>query len=139
MAPEEFIVYVDNLPDDCIDERTEEQIIFHLSKKKYTCPACGSTHTLVDQYRKQVLKGIPDTALRYIYRVRRYRCDSCGKTFPEENPFGGRNQQLFGNTLKRLRGNKKIRRFQWRQSSCSSSSFSAFVSLAEIVFASSSE
>ena len=31
------------------------------------------------------------------------------------------------------------RRFQRRQSSCSSSSFSAFVSLAEIVFASSSE
>ena len=108
MTPEEFIVYVDNLPDDCIDERTEEQIIFHLPKKKYTCPACGSTHTYVDKYRKQVLKGIPDTALRYIYRVRRYRCDSCGKTFPEENPFWGRNQQLFGNTLKRLRGNKKI-------------------------------
>lgn len=108
MTPEEFIVYIDNLPDDCIDERTEEQIIFHLPKKKYACPACGSTHTLVDKYRKQVLKGIPGTTLRYIYRVRRYRCNSCGKTFPEENPFWGRNQQLFGNTLKRLRGNKKI-------------------------------
>ena len=108
MTPEEFIVYVNNLPDNCIDERTEEHIIFHLPKKKYACPACGSMHTLVDKYRKQVLKGIPGTTLRYIYRVRRYRCNSCGKTFPEENPFLGRNQQLFGNTLKRLRGNKKI-------------------------------
>lgn len=108
MTPEEFIVYVNNLPDNCIDERTEEHIIFHLPKKVHICPACGSMHTLVDKYRKQVLKGIPGTTLRYIYRVRRYRCNSCGKTFPEENPFWGRNQQLFGNTLKRLRGNKKI-------------------------------
>ena len=35
MAPEEFIVYVDNLPDDCIDERMEEQIIFHLSTSPF--------------------------------------------------------------------------------------------------------
>ena len=74
MTPEEFIVYVDNLPDACIEKRTAEEVIFHLPKKKYTCPACGSQHTRVDQYRKQVLKGIPDTLLRYIYRARRYRC-----------------------------------------------------------------
>lgn len=73
MTPEEFIVYVDNLPDDCIDERTEEQITFHLPKKKYTCPACGSTHTLVDQYRKQVLKGIKFAAVHATERMRNSR------------------------------------------------------------------
>jgi len=42
MTPEEFVVYVDNLPDACIDKRTAEEVIFHLPKKKHTCPACGS-------------------------------------------------------------------------------------------------
>ena len=45
MTPEEFVVYVDNLPDACIDKRTAEEVIFHLPKKKHTCPACGSQHT----------------------------------------------------------------------------------------------
>ena len=36
MTPEEFIVYVDNLPDACIEKRTAEEVIFHLPKKKYT-------------------------------------------------------------------------------------------------------
>ena len=108
MTPEEFIVYVDNLPDACIEKRTAEEVIFHLPKKKYTCPACGSQHTRVDQYRKQVLKGIPDTLLRYVYRARRYRCSVCGKTFTEENPFVGRTQRKLGSPLKSLRGNKKI-------------------------------
>ena len=108
MTPEEFVVYVDNLPDDCIDERTEEKLIFHLPKKKYTCPVCGSQHTGVDKYRDQILRGLSDTTLLYIYRARRYRCSACGKTFAEENPFFGRAQHLFGSPLKRLRGNKKI-------------------------------
>ena len=108
MTPEEFVVYVDNLPDDCIDERTAEEVIFHLPKKIHTCPACGSQHTCVDQYRKQVLKGIPNAVLRYVYRARRYRCSVCGKTFPEENPFIARRQSKLGSPLKSLRGNKKI-------------------------------
>ena len=87
-------MYVDNLPDACIEKRTAEEVIFHLPKKKYTCPACGSQHTRVDQYRKQVLKGIPDTLLRYVYRARRYRCSDCGKTFAEENPFIDRYQRM---------------------------------------------
>ena len=39
MMPEEFIVYVDNLPDACIEKRTAEEVIFHSPKKKYDCPA----------------------------------------------------------------------------------------------------
>ena len=39
MTQEEFIVYVDNLPDACIEKRTAEEVIFHSPKKKYDCPA----------------------------------------------------------------------------------------------------
>ena len=72
--PEEFIVYVDNLPDACIEKRTAEKVIFHSPKKKYVWPTCVSQHTRVDQYRKQVLQRIPDTLLRYVYCARRYMC-----------------------------------------------------------------
>lgn len=48
---------------------------------------CGSAHTYVDRYREQVLTGIPDTPLKYIYKNRRYRCQKCGKTFSEDRTF----------------------------------------------------
>ena len=108
MTLEEFVAYVDALPSDCVDKRTAEEVIFHLPKKKHTCPACGSQHTCVDKYRDQALKGITNTKLRYIYHARRYRCCDCGKTFAEENPFIGRTQHKLGSPLKSLRGNKKI-------------------------------
>ncbi|WP_298585947.1 hypothetical protein [uncultured Selenomonas sp.] len=108
MTLEEFVAYVDALPSDCVDKRTAEEVIFHLPKKKHTCPACGSQHTCVNKYRDQALKGITNTKLRYIYHARRYRCSDCGKTFAEENPFIGRTQRKLGSPLKSLRGNKKI-------------------------------
>ena len=90
----DFNTFIQKLPDTCKEFLEEDRCRFTLPKKVHTCPACGSTHSLVDKYRDQVLKGITDTALLYIYHARRYRCSDCGKTFPEENPFIDRYQRM---------------------------------------------
>ena len=91
-----FNTYLLRLPDECKEIVTEDCVQFHLPKPERNppCPNCGATHTHVNDYRKQVLKGIPDTSTRYIYRVRRYRCPFCGKTFAEERPFIGKYQRM---------------------------------------------
>ena len=67
----DFNTFIQKLPADCKDFFEEDCCRFTLPKKIHTCPACGSQHTCVDKYRDQALKGIPDTATQYIYRVRR--------------------------------------------------------------------
>ena len=69
----DFNTYLFSLPDDCKEIVTDECIQFHLPQpaENPPCPACGATHTRVNDSHKQILKGIPDTATQYIYRVRR--------------------------------------------------------------------
>ena len=96
MPCKDFNTYLFSLPDDCKEIVTDECIQFHLPQpaENPPCPACGATHTRVNDYHKQILKGIPDTATQYIYRVRRYRCPFCGKTFPEKRPFIDKYQRM---------------------------------------------
>lgn len=96
MPCKDFSTYLLSLPDKCKEIVTDDCVRFHLPQPKENppCPACGATHTHVNDYRNQVLKGIPDTSTQYIYRVRRYRCPFCGRTFAEERPFIDRYQRM---------------------------------------------
>lgn len=84
---EDFNIFLLKLPADCKNFVGEDCLVFHLPRKHHDCPACGSAHTYVDRYREQILTGIPDAPLKYIYKNRRYRCQECGKTFSEDRPF----------------------------------------------------
>lgn len=109
MKPTEFVRYVDTLPDDCIENRTEEEIRFHLPRgDNVCCPECGSVRTYVQQYRPQNLHGIPNADKQYVYNRRRYRCQNCGKTFVERSPFLAGFQRRIGNRLRQIRAERKI-------------------------------
>jgi len=109
MKPTEFVRYVDTLPDDCIENRTDKEIRFHLPRgDNVCCPGCGSVHTYVQQYRPQNLHGIPNADKQYVYNRRRYRCQNCGKTFVERSPFLAGFQRRIGNRLRQIRAQKKI-------------------------------
>lgn len=108
IKPTKFINYVDGLPEDCIEVRSEEAIRFHLPRTHVECPFCSSHHIDVHQYRPQLLRGIPGTKRRYIYKRRRYRCQDCGRTFAEESPFLLYNQRRIGNRLRQIRAQKKL-------------------------------
>ena len=109
MKPTEFVRYVDTLPDDCIEHRTDKEIRFHLPRgDNVCCPGCGSVRTYVQQYRPQNLHGIPNADKQYVYNRRRYRCQNCGKTFVERSPFLAGFQRRIGNRLRQIRAQKKI-------------------------------
>ena len=84
---EDFTAFLLKLPEDCKNFITDDCLVFHLPRKQHDCPACGSSYTYVDRYREQILVGIPDARLTYIYKNRRYRCRKCGKTFSENRRF----------------------------------------------------
>lgn len=107
MNIKEFVAFVDKLPDDCIEKKTDEEIVFHLPLTRPPCTRCGSKHVVVERYRKQKIY-VSDTTT-YIYRKRSYKCASCGVRFFEPNPFLGFHQRWIGDVPLRLfRGNKKI-------------------------------
>ena len=60
------------------------------------------------QYRLQTLQGIPNATKQYVYNRRRYRCQDCGRTFAEKNPFLAEWQRRIGNRLRQIRAQKKI-------------------------------
>lgn len=109
IKPAEFVSYVDSLPEECIEIRTEDEIRFHIPRvDDVKCPSCGSHHTDVHQYRLQTLQGIPNATKRYVYNRRRYRCQDCGRTFVENSPFLAERQRRIGNRLRQIRAQKKI-------------------------------
>jgi hypothetical protein len=108
MSVKAFLGYVASLPEDCIEVQTSEETRFHLPRKKEVCPACGSDYMSVDSYYAQRLRGLPDSVGTYIYNRRRYRCNDCGKTFAEQNPFLASWQRTIGNRLRQIRAQKKI-------------------------------
>lgn len=72
-----------------------------LPRKPHTCPKCGSVHTEVKEYYTRTIKLgteiIPSfTKIQKIgkYNQRRYRCNSCGKTFNENNRFIDKHLQM---------------------------------------------
>ena len=101
MHIDKFMTYIKNLPKDCIEINTEKKIQFHLPKGKQICPACGSAHVLVNDYRCQTLQ-ILNTDVAYVYNRRRYRCADCGKTFTESAPFIAPYQRTVANPLRHV-------------------------------------
>ena len=89
----DFNIFLLKLPEDCKEITTERCVQFHLPRKHHICPVCGSQYTYVHSYRAQNLCGLSTNTV-YIYRKRRYRCQDCGKTFSEENPFIGHFQRI---------------------------------------------
>ena len=42
IKPAEFVSYVDSLPEECIEIRTEDEIRFHIPRvDDVKCPSCG--------------------------------------------------------------------------------------------------
>lgn len=107
MHTDKFMDYIDNLPRNCIEIKTEQKIQFHLPKEKQICPSCGSAHVLVNDYRCQTLRKL-NLKVEYIYNRRRYRCAVCGKTFAEDAPFIAPYQRTPANPLRQARGRKKL-------------------------------
>lgn len=75
---------------DSISSFHNEDYLITLKVKDHICPQCGSiTHSIKD-YKMRVIHQkifVHFNSVIY-YNVRRYRCNSCGKTFVEQNPFG---------------------------------------------------
>ena len=99
---EKIAAFVDGLPKDCIEVRTEEQIRFHLPRKSYPCPHCGSTHTIVNSYGAVKMYGL-NSSVEYIYRRRRMLCQDCKRTFSEDAPFLPMWQRTPLNRLRQVR------------------------------------
>lgn len=99
---EDFTAFLLKLPEDCKNFITDDCLVFHLPRKHHDCPACGSSYTYVDRYREQILVGIPDARLTYIYKNRRYRCQECGKTFSEDRSFIDAYQRIPCSVIERI-------------------------------------
>ena len=72
-------------------EETPDALIYHIStlKSKQTCPCCGSSHSVVHDYRKQKIKdvSIHRKTVIIILNKRRYACKNCGKKYYEHFDF----------------------------------------------------
>ncbi len=70
------------------DERTIN-ISIEMPKKEHICPVCGSSSSVIHDYRMQKVKDIPSFGnnVILILRKRRYRCKHCNKRFYEHNSF----------------------------------------------------
>lgn len=72
-------------------EETPNSLIYHIStkKSKQTCPCCGSSHSVVHDYRKQKIKdeSVYRKLVIIILNKRRYACKNCGKKYYEQLDF----------------------------------------------------
>ena len=72
-------------------EETPDTLIYHIStlKSKQTCHCCGSSHSVVHDYRKQKIKdvSIHRKTVIIILNKRRYACKDCGKKYYEHFDF----------------------------------------------------
>ena len=72
-------------------ENSENNINIHaqLERKQHNCICCGTATDTIHDYRTQIIKDIPafGKTIFIILRKRRYRCNSCGKRFYEDNSF----------------------------------------------------
>lgn len=71
------------------------EVYIELPRKEHKCPVCGELTSQIHDYREQCVKDIPFGRTTMLYlRKRRYRCQSCGKRFYEENSFLGRYRRM---------------------------------------------
>jgi|GEM_PF-3829018 len=72
-----------------------------LPRQPHSCPKCGSEHTEVKGYYTRTINLGAEVSPSFSscqkigkYNQRRYRCNSCSKTFNEKNSFIGRYLQM---------------------------------------------
>lgn len=67
-----------------------EDFLIVLKVKDHICPNCGSITRSIKDYKIRALnqKVFLQLDSFIYYKVRRYFCSSCGKSFVEHNPFG---------------------------------------------------
>ena len=73
-----------------------EDFLITLKLKDHICPHCGSITRSVKDYSIRTIHQkifIQFDSVIY-YRVRRYKCNSCGRSFVEENPFGSGRRKI---------------------------------------------
>ena len=71
------------------------EVYIELPRKAHKCPVCGELTSQIHDYREQHVKDIPFGRPTMLYlRKRRYRCQSCGKRFYEENSFLGHYRRM---------------------------------------------
>lgn len=70
--------------------------MIRLKQKHTTCPVCGSSDINIKGYRNRVINHAILSGFKcvLVYRVRRYVCKGCLKTFDEKNPFVVKNKRL---------------------------------------------
>ena len=106
-ATEKIVAFIDALPRECIEVLTEKLVQFHLPRKSYVCPHCGSLHTIVNSYGAIKLYGL-SSAVMYVYRRRRMLCQDCKRTFSEEAPFLPPRQRTPLNRLRQVRARANL-------------------------------
>ena len=99
------------------DEESKTVTLYiKLPRKPHICPKCGSVHTEVKGYYTRTINLGTQVSAQYNnckkigkYNQRRYRCNSCGKTFNENNPFIGKHLQMskavIATMMYKLKGN----------------------------------
>lgn len=82
----------------------DNSYIILLKNTTYTCPNCGSKHIEVHGYynRKINHKVLSDRNATLVYKVRRFKCNKCQKTFNEANPFAYNNSQISLKTIEEI-------------------------------------
>ncbi len=88
---------------DVVFNETSKTVTYYiqLPRVTHTCPVCESIHTEVKDYYTRTIKLGTEVSPQFTickkigkYKQRRYRCNSCGKTFNEKNPFISKHLQM---------------------------------------------
>jgi transposase len=90
------------LPHDCVDDVSIDRADTHVNvrvtftRRVHRCPSCRSETSTIKDYVTKKLKHqiIHKENCLIHYRARRYKCNTCNKSFYEENPFLHHNSKL---------------------------------------------
>lgn len=80
----------------CIHKPDGIHVFIKLSVKTHECPYCTTpTKKIKGYHNKKITHSILHNVSCFIdYRVRRYECPACGKSFTEDNPFSRGNSTI---------------------------------------------
>ena len=80
----------------CIHQADGIYVFITLTARKHECPYCTTpTKKIKGYHNKKITHSILHNVSCFIdYRVRRYECPACGKSFTEDNPFSRGNSTI---------------------------------------------